>query len=111
MRKHYVDDLNFLSSTYKQAEIEVFSTIMDRAQVSAISLVVGLYDGTGPSLPKDIDPSLLVPPYKYSDDVGGESALPHQFQPVPVREGRIMTQCSKNEELQEKNLAESRSIV
>lgn len=43
----------------------------------------GLYpDGTGPSLPDNIDPENLKPPY-----LSAEFALPNGFQPIPVHDG------------------------
>lgn len=72
MRQEYVDKLRFLRPSYNHSEIEVFSTIVDRAVDSVTSHLAGLYpDGTGPSLPTGINNSLLVPPFKYADDAGG----------------------------------------
>jgi lysosomal acid phosphatase len=71
IRSQYIDRIKFLRPSYNHSQIEVFSTIVDRAIDSATSQLAGLYpDGTGPILPIGLNSSLLVPPFKYSDDIG-----------------------------------------
>jgi len=112
MRQQYVERLKFLRPSYNHSEIEVFSTTVNRAIDSATSHLIGLYpDGTGPTVPKDFNASLLVPPFKYSDDLGGESALPASHQIIAIKTGGVMEQCGNTGREQDKNLAEEHVSV
>lgn len=67
-RKEYVDHAHLLSAHYNNKEISIFSTDANRTLMSAQSVLLGLYPlGTGPVLSKS-----------------NQSALPSQFQPVPI---------------------------
>ena len=112
MRQLYVDQQKFLWPSYNHSQLEVFATTVPRAIDSGTSHLMGLYpDGTGPSLPKGLAENLLVPPYKYSDDAGGEQALPNGRQVIPIKEGGLMTECDNLGREQDKNLAEEHATV
>ena len=51
IRKEYIDNLGFLSPSYQEGEIEVFSTAINRTIQSAMSQLYGLYPpGSGTKL-------------------------------------------------------------
>jgi len=52
LRKEYIDKLNFIGSTYKHGEIEIYTTDVNRTFQSVISQLYGLYPlGTGSRMP------------------------------------------------------------
>jgi hypothetical protein len=68
LRKHYIDEMQFLNASYHRDEIYVRSTDVDRTLISAISNLIGFY-GQSPRV--DIDyPSV--------------SGWPGNYQPIPV---------------------------
>lgn len=68
LRKHYIEDLKFLDSQYKENTIYTLSSNSNRTILSAECLLMGLYPpGTGPEIAKE------------------EPALPGRIQTIPVR--------------------------
>ena len=86
LRKNYIDDIHFLSESFNPDELHVRSTDYNRTIVSALSQLYGLYPlGSGPELPKGLDPSLELPPYNgIKNHSGADFALPLAFQPIPI---------------------------
>lgn len=77
LRKLYVDDAKLLLPSYNHSQIEAYSTKYNRTIMSLVSQFQGMYpEGTGTQLP-NLDQKLLVPPYKYNDDINERKfALP-----------------------------------
>jgi hypothetical protein len=112
LRQEYIEKLKFLRPSYNHSEIEVFSTPFNRALNSVTSQLLGLFpDGTGPSIPANLSSALLVPPFKFSDDIGGGGAIPNRHQSIAIKAGGVMTGCASIDTEQAKNLAEEHATV
>jgi len=63
LRKDYIDQLAFISKEFKEGEIEVYSTDVNRTIESVQSQLYGLYGlGQGLKLP-EVEDKYLIPPY------------------------------------------------
>ena len=98
LRSIYIDDLKFLSEEYDSDEMYIRSTTFNRTIDSATSQLYGLYPlGTGPKIPKDLDPILENPPFltSFLENTHHEYAFDDGFQPFPIhtvpdREDRLL---------------------
>lgn len=69
-RRQYVTAEQLVSERFNHSQIEAFTTHYNRTIDSMTSFVSGLYPpGTGAEFPNPVDSSLLVPPYRYQDNI------------------------------------------
>ena len=86
-RERYLVAAKVTSQTFNLSEVYVRSTDYPRTIMSAQALLMGLFP-KGPKLSKSVA-TRAVPPFPIENVLAqvealGESALPHNFQPVPV---------------------------
>lgn len=113
LRKDYIDNLNFLSSSYTDKSIEVYSTDVNRTIESVRSQLYGLYPlGFGAkrlNVPKEYN----IPPFSMSEDASDNVfALPEGHLPfiVNINDSVIMTDCQNWDKLVQSNV-DSQKII
>jgi hypothetical protein len=114
-RRKFIEEVPFLKPSYNHSQVEVHSTIANRAIDSITSQLQGLFPSTtGPKIPEGISSQLLVPPFKYSDDAGNISngyALPSGRQLIGFNTGGVMKTCGNLDALQKYNLQQAHATV
>lgn len=114
-RKRYIQDLPFLLPSYNHSQIEVHSTVVNRAIDSILSQLQGLYpSSTGPKLPPGLSKELLIPPFSYSDDASDIAegyALASGRQLIGFNTGGVMKECNNLNSLQKYNLDQAHATV
>ena len=83
LRKRYIINEGLLSPTFNRSEIHVYSTDINRTEMSAESQLMGLYPaGTGYELPNDLRDKAVPPVHVTNlDSIQNElgpAALPNQ---------------------------------
>lgn len=92
LRKKYIDDMKFLSPTYKREELHVSSTHIERTVESARSHLLGLYppESNNKTL-KEEKLFKTLPEINLSKDYDTESiyALPSKYEAIAVKNNEI----------------------
>jgi len=90
-RKHYINQLGFLSPSYNESELGAWSTNYGRTLMSMNSLLLGLYPGGLKKMTERqmIDESLWTPPFQLTvpEEVKDElqdSSLPFDIPVIPI---------------------------